>query len=325
MLKLLVTTALIAATAGMASADVTLSGDARMGIVDDFGDVGPVFNSRARVKFTMSGETDTGLTFGAEFRANDAAGAASGTAGSVFVSGGFGKLSMGDVDGASHAAAGNVDGVGLTGLGDLNEIAFLGDGGADEVLFDARFAGSEPISGDPSILYEYTTGSLSLYASANQLNFVLPVSGTDSKRSIGVAAAYTMGNYKLSLGYDMVKVGIGVTTWDIDQVTVGADATLGAIVLKARYATGAADGSNGFAQDNDQWAISGTYTMDALALTAFVSSRDFSQAGISIVEREGYGIGASYDLGGGAKVVAGYAKNKTADTNALDLGLSFSF
>ncbi|NJS38490.1 MAG: porin [Rhodobacteraceae bacterium] len=77
------------------------------------------------MEFTLSGETDGGLSFGASFRADNAAGANAGTAGSVFISGGFGTLSMGDVDGAANAALGHVDGVGLTGLGDLNEVTYL--------------------------------------------------------------------------------------------------------------------------------------------------------------------------------------------------------
>jgi outer membrane protein OmpU len=91
---------------------------------DDIG-----FTSRARVTFTFSGETDGGLSFGASFRADNSSNAANGTAGSVFLSGAFGKISMGDVDGAAVAAVGHVDGVGLTGLGDRNESSFIANGG----------------------------------------------------------------------------------------------------------------------------------------------------------------------------------------------------
>ena len=62
MKKILLATAMIAASAGFAAAEVTLSGDARMGIVSDGGDL--AFSSRARVKFTLSGESDGGVAFG---------------------------------------------------------------------------------------------------------------------------------------------------------------------------------------------------------------------------------------------------------------------
>ena len=136
MKKILLATTMLAATTGFAAAEVTLSGDARMGIISDFDNaLTPLvnesdlqFTSRARVKFTMSGSTDGGLEFGASFRAQDAVNASKGTAGSVFISGAFGKLSMGDVDDAANAAVGQVSGVGLTGLGDLNEMTYIGGG-----------------------------------------------------------------------------------------------------------------------------------------------------------------------------------------------------
>ncbi|MFN4202301.1 MAG: porin [Tabrizicola sp.] len=324
MKKLLLASTVLGLSAGVAAADITLSGDARMGIIDDFGTIGAQFNSRARVKFTMSGESDTGISFGASFRADNAIGAASGTAGSVFVSGAFGKLSMGDVDGAAAAAMGQVDGVGYTGLSDLNEIIFIGDGGTNSIVFDAAFLPAEAISGDPSILYEYSAGDWAVYASVNQLEFVLPVSTYDSS-SYAVAGSYTMGAVKLALGYEVYDISTPGVSWDVDQISVGADATLGSFVLKARYATGGADGTNGFTQDNEQWAVSGTYTMDALSMTAFISNQQFDQIGVTVSEREAWGLGAAYDLGGGASVAGGYVRNETTNQDAIDLGMKFSF
>ena len=97
MKKILLATTVLGMTAGFAAADVSVSGDARMGVVSTDGD--SVFSSRMRIKFSGSGTTDGGLSFGGSFRANDAQGAKAGTAGSVFISGAFGKISMGDVDG----------------------------------------------------------------------------------------------------------------------------------------------------------------------------------------------------------------------------------
>ena len=83
------------------------------------------FSSRMRLLISMSFESDLGLTFGGSFRADNAADANDGLAGSVFVSGDFGKLAMGDVSSAAEAAVGNISGVGYTGLGDLNETFYL--------------------------------------------------------------------------------------------------------------------------------------------------------------------------------------------------------
>jgi outer membrane protein OmpU len=281
MKKILLATSALVMTAGVASAEgVTLSGDARMGIVDDFGTVGPVFNSRARVKFTMSGESDTGFTFGADFRANNAADAASGTAGSVFISGGFGKLSMGDVDGAANAAVGHVDGVGYTGLGDRNESTFIG-GGTKE-----------------SVLYEYSTGAFTGYLSAGQREV--------AAETWSVAAKYSTDTFTVSLGYEDNDAGT-------DHIIAGVNATFSTITLKARY--GQASGT----VDGDQWALSVSHSANGLGVTAFMT--DDSEVGGA----EAWGLGASYDLGGGASVAGGYVSDETAGTDAIDLGLNFSF
>ena len=82
----------------------------------------------------MTGETDSGITFGATIRADNAAGGQGGTngqtAGSVFVSGSWGTLTMGDTNGADEQWVGDVPGdYSLTGLGDLDETPFISNGG----------------------------------------------------------------------------------------------------------------------------------------------------------------------------------------------------
>ncbi|MBL9050855.1 MAG: porin, partial [Tabrizicola sp.] len=193
MKKILLATSALVMVAGAAAAEVTVSGSARMGILDDFGAVGAVFSSRARVNFDMSGESDTGFSFGASFRADNADEANDdGTAGSVWVSGAFGKLSMGDVDGAATAAVGQVDGVGYTGLSDLNEITYIG-GGTKE-----------------SILYEYSAGSFTGYLSAGQREV--------AAETFAVGAKYAAGNFTVSAGYEDDDAGS-------DHIVLGVDAT----------------------------------------------------------------------------------------------------
>jgi outer membrane protein OmpU len=319
MKSLLATTAILAATAGIASAEVAVTGSARMGIVDAFGDTGVHFSSRVRINFTASGETDSGLSFGASVRADQDGGSGSDAGGSqsgsnngdstVYVSGGFGKLSMGDVDGAANAANGQVDGVGYTGLDDLNEITYLSNGGTD-------FGGVRTLDDpqDTSVLYEYTTGSLSFYLSATQRD---PAVGAEA---LSVATKYSAGAYAVSLGYENLDAS---DAYEWEQFVLGGSATFGGVTVKALYA----DGKNNQGDEWKQHALSATYTADALSVTAFVAddadilTNDLAPAG----NAKAYGLGASYDLGGGAKVSGGYVKNDTDDTSAVDLGLSFSF
>ena len=131
MKKILLATTVLVGTAGFASAEVTLSGNGRMGITyaetAAVGDKETSFNSRVRASVNMSASTDGGLEFGGSFGIHDAGAAAGGTEGSVFISGAFGKLTMGGTDSAAQNAVGQLAGVGYTGLGDHNEVAQLAD------------------------------------------------------------------------------------------------------------------------------------------------------------------------------------------------------
>jgi len=307
MKHLLATTAILL-TAGIASAEVTTTGTARMGIVDGF-DSDAAFSSRFRVIFTASGESDTGFAFGATVR-NDQSGVGNeaNNDSSVYISGSFGKLSMGDVDGAAAAAVGQVSGVGYTGLSDLNEIAYL--------------LGNE----DTSILYEYATGDLGLYLSAQ------PNAGNNN---YGLGASYKFGNYKVAIGYEELEDGstpgggwpdkLGFSSFfgnGATQIVLGANATFGPVTAKVAFARYDEDNCTGCKMN--QAALSVDYAVDALTVTGYYSNF----RGVDTYEGDDgdyYGIGASYDLGGGAAVSGGYVRNGTDDTNAIDLGLTFSF
>lgn len=351
MKKVLLATTMLVAGASVAAADVTLSGDARMGLhnkfqFDNAQDDPTFFTSRARVMFTMSGESDSGLSFGASFRAHDAVGASNGTKGSVFIQGAFGKLSMGDVDGAANAAVGHIDGVGLTGLDDTNEFIYIANGAAD-LPFGNEFANVN-VTGDPSVLYEYTFGSFSLYASATQPAFsVNPagagifIPGTYEGDAYALGASYTIDNYKVSLGFERLDLNrvIPATPRDtikIDHLVLGGDATFGDFTVKARYGEGDVEFNGIPDTEVKQTGLSATYTMDAISVTAFYSKKEFSLVpafgGGNLLETESVGLGASYDLGGGAKVVGGVvrasgregAEPKVSDT-AFDLGVALTF
>ena len=314
MKRILATTAILALSAGFASAEVTLSGDARMGIIGADG-VDTAFTSRARVKFSMSGTTDGGLEFGASFRADNARsgacvdsdlngtcdgvqnGADNGTAGEVHISGAFGKLSMGDVDGAAQAAVGQVSGVGLTGLGDLNEVAYLA-AGSGPASIPSLSNGS-----DPTALYEYSAGAFTGYVSVTN-----PGNGLGSD-AMAIGGKYATDTFTVALGYEQLDVEFFNIT--VDHIVLGVTGTFGAVTAKAIY--GQADSNTG--PSSDQYSMSVDYVADALTVTAFFG-KDFA-------DNDRYGVGAAYDLGGGASVVGGYADIEGA--SAFDLGISMSF
>ena len=202
MKKILLATTVLAMTASVAAAEVAVSGSARMGIVNDGTDT--QFSSRVRIVFTGSGTTDGGLSFGAEMRADQDGGNTDGTNNgdsTVYISGAFGKLTMGDVaDGAADNLVGQVSGVGYTNIQDLQEIGFLGG--------DATAA-----------RYNYTSGAL---------EFALGIGQTGGDDAYSVAAKYAPGTYSVAVGYS--KNG------DDSQVDLLGSATFGAATVKARVA-----------------------------------------------------------------------------------------
>ena len=198
--------ALLAATAlvmcgAVAAAEVVVSGDGRMGVKSVAG--GDIeFTSRVRAAIAASGETDNGLSFGGSFGVHDAVGAKDGLNGSVFVSGAFGKVSMGDVNSAAKTAVGNAGGVGMTGLGDLNEVKYIGK------------------AHKPSALWSYDMGALSMYASSDN-------PGPSDDTVFSGALTYSIGD---------VTAGAGIERGgDMQIVAASVSASLGDASVKLVY------------------------------------------------------------------------------------------
>lgn len=197
MKKLLIASTALVMVAGAAAAEVKLSGDARMGAVYDSEDWN--FSSRARVQFTLSGTTDSGLEFGAKFRTSDIRNAEdprNGNRGTVFLSGAFGKITMGDIASASEEL-----------FGDLADVGYLGD---DQGTAGITFAGlgtnaipyltldNETTSG---LMYTYSAGAFSVAAAMTDGHgYGSLAAGTfeADTQSYSVAAAYTFGNYTVA-------------------------------------------------------------------------------------------------------------------------------
>lgn len=358
MKKVLLATTMFVAGASVAAAEVTLSGDGRMGVISSGSDDpttpaidegGLAFTSRARVTFGLSGETDGGLQFGGSFRADNAGGAAGGTAGSVFLSGAFGKISMGDVDGAAQMATGHVAGVGFTGNGDLNESTFIAAGGLNIDPATGQSADTGPLeTTDPTVLYEYSFGDFTVYASHTNTRFTTvttTVAGVSTTRlasnatAAAIGAKYKFGDYTVGLGYEKLSGFIApnaagqalvsgakpADNTDLDHVVLTLEGKVAGLTLKGLIgqASGRLAGVNikTPANNGKQYAASATYTTGALSGTLFYAD-DSALGGTAAL-----GVGASYDLGGGAAIAGGWSRTKVAgrDSSRADLGVTFKF
>lgn len=328
MKKILFASTALIASAGIAAADVTVIGDGYMGV--GYGDgnfVGAdgsesdyAFVRDLDFRFVGTGESDSGLVFGAYVDADDASGAQGffGWRGETFVSGDFGTLSMGDTGGAAEAVVGDLAGVGLTGLGDFNETLFLL--GASAVSCDDM---GENCGNGPLALYEYNTGAISLALGLND----------DEGWSVG--AGYDGGMWTVGLGYESITAGSEIVFYDNNGVVLGAttdvditslvgqaSVTFDAITLKGVYGQFDPDG-----EDNiDQYGVSASGTWGAVTAKGYYRALESDGDTIQF-----YGIGAEYDLGGGLALEAGLQGTDDedlagGDTNTqADFGLSFVF
>ena len=309
MKKVLFATTALVMTAGVAAAEVSLSGDGRMGIVYNGADWN--FSSRARVTFTLSGTTDNGIEFGGSFRADQAGdsvvnnGAAYGSEGSVYVSGAFGKIEMGDAVSAPEALFGDLPEVGytdLTSAGGLeNDIPYLtGDG-------------VTTLADNPVVLYTYSTGPISIAASMSDGK----LGSVNDQQEYAVAGAYTYENYTVGFGYEMLEDVGGVAGVDYTQGELAGVATFGDTSVKAYFAKG------GKQNPVDQaFGLGVTSKFGATTVLGYVQKAEFTAGG----DVTWYGLGASYDLGGGASIVGGISDDDLVGTDpTADLGVKFKF
>ena len=301
MKKVLFATTALIATAGVASADIGISGDGRMGVVNTEAtgnsDNETQFNSRIRITFTASGTTDAGIEFGGSVRADNAgatneAGATAGTnggvngqAGSVYVSGDFGKITMGDIGSAHESATGDLAGVGYTMSS--NEMGYAG-GGDDE-----------------GVAWSYSVDNLTLYASMGQPQ----ASSANNESSVG-------------LSYSMAGVTLGVGTAD-DGATEETSASIRASVAGVGITAIVVDRDNDTSVSGET-GLSLSYAVDSnLSVAAFTRSVE----NVGAVDRDYTGVGFSMNLGGGATLAGGYTQGGGGSNSldAMDLGLKFAF
>lgn len=355
MKKVLFATSALVLSAGFASAEVAVTGNGRMGVIYDGNDA--QFSSRARVKFTLTGESDSGLSFGGAFRVDqenytfsnsdgyNSRSAARGTAGAVWISGTYGKLSMGDVVSASEAAIGDLAEVGYTDgefAGDPEELFFLtGDG----VNTDQG----------PNILYEYTINNISLYASASDgvntgwpttvgsgtlVEVVDPVTGEvtvvrdysvdSASTAYAVAAKYEGSNFWASLSYskhdDAREIGLAAegsfNNFSVKGVYLDYDDNIGFDIEQGS----AAAPTLVAATLEKTYGLSMAYQMDAILVEGFYRRDELESLDGSVdADFDSFGIGVEYDLGGGAVLAGGIIDTDYLDDTVVDAGIKFSF
>ena len=266
--------------------------------------------NRMRVKFAGSGETDGGLAYGASFKVHESAAASSGTAGSQYLSGAFGKISMGDLNGADEQMVGDVAGVGFSGAGSHELTSYQ--------------------SSSHNLAYSVSMSGIS-FAASTDLARGADATKTGSNSAIGLKWSGDIGGGSVSVGVGSSSVG------DEKQKSMSASVSMGGLTIKAVSSTndnGPTDATTEAAAtataayvrgvdetaqpDTDQTALSLSYSMGPMSVSAF--TKTVSTTGK--VDKDYSGVGFAYDLGG-ASLKAGFVD--ADNISVMDFGVTFSF
>jgi len=287
MKKLLIASTALVATAGMASADITISGSAAAGIHSGLHNPGGTtaqadgIYSNAGVAFALSGATDNGISFSASVDV---------MAGSKIDAGDF-ELDPDD-DGAMDLGAVSMSGT-------FGTLTF--DNGGIENLYSDGLTNAD-------VSYATTVGAVSLTiahdtaaatASANSVSAAYSASGMDFTLSASQATGGTSASVSVAYALnDSVSL-----TGETDQAaggesvqTIGAKTTLNGVSVSVSSA------------NNSTWDVDLGYTAGDFALTYGVD------------ETDGWTATATSALGGGATFAAGVDNN-----DSMYAGVSFAF
>jgi outer membrane protein OmpU len=288
--------AIIAATNATTNAEVAKASDTTVGV------------NRVRISFAGSGTTDGGLTYGFSARADQSN---TSNGGSQYISGAFGKISMGDLEGGDEQLVGNLAGVGSSGTGSHQEFAYQ--------------------STDHNIGYSVSMAGIS-FAATTDLVRGADSTKTGSNTAYGVKWSGDMGGATIGVAYGKSKIGTvsedsmsasvsmgGLSITAVSHTNDNGPATTGTAEVTGLHGTAykaaVADAANA---DTDTTGLSISYAMDAMSVTAFTRTEATSGA----ADKDYSGVGFTYNLGG-ATLKAGFVDAN--DISVMDFGINFSF
>jgi outer membrane protein OmpU len=301
MKKVLLTTTALVMTAGVAAAEVSISGTSQVS-VSATGNADNVLNTHVDMNIGISGSYDNGMTMAATIGYD---------AGQQVDAGDF---ELDGVEGGMSSAAPNMSigyaGYTITadglGLDDLYDDDFTtGNFGVAGSMGGIGFALTTNIDGNASASsykLSYAAGDITATVTGSNSATVNGAGGSDATK---IVVAYAMGDTTFTLTSDdkeqnadpITKIGVSTK---IDAITFSYEA--------ASEGTATSD-------VGDDWDASVSYTNGALTASYALDESDVGE------------LSASYDLGGGASAFAvmkaGAANDGTEDFSAV--GINFAF
>ncbi|MEM7711613.1 MAG: porin [Pseudomonadota bacterium] len=330
MKKILFASTALVAFGAAAQAEVLITGNASLGLVSSEGtgvvgsdstdgtDGDIEFFQDVDVDFTLVGETDNGLAFGANVDLDEAGGLGdelSNQGVDVFISGAFGTVTLGDTDGAFDWA--------------LQEVGFANGSINEDETSHAGWNGNSGLDGfhDGQILrYDYTLGDFS-FALSGEID-----DDDEDDAVLGIGAQYqvTLAGFDLGLGaaYQFVDIddigggditgvsGADLEEGDYDLFGVSVNTAFQDLQIGVTYSI--LDGPDGDSS-YDYFGIGAGYVVGAISVSANYGTFDFDSGSTE----DGFGISAGYDLGGGASVQAGYGDGEGLESYSLGVRMNF--
>jgi len=286
MKKVLFATSALVASAGIASADITLTGDGSVALTDS-GAAAAQARLVTDIDFGISASvtSQTGITFGASMDLDSGAGDA-GTFNDpeISMSGEFGTFTFGQVDNAA-GIVGLAD-AGIEGIGLDDDLEAIDNVGAADIHYSNTF-------GNITLTLSYEMGQTGATAA------------TDG--DYGVAVALSEGGFDIKAAYTSDQDGGANDTASALQLGY----TYGAATIGALFADNGTRSGSGFSLSYDMG--------DGLTVTAVANQTD---VGTNDTDDD-TGIGFSYDMGNGVSFAG--AIGSVDDNTAMDLGFGFSF
>jgi outer membrane protein OmpU len=315
MKKILLSTAIIVATAGVAAAEVTLSGSGRFGIVNNdstpAGVSETVISSRLRFNVDAKLESDNGVTYGGRIRFQNSTGQTTApfSPAMLYVESNGLRVEVGNSNTAYDSVA---------------------------LMYNPELGYRGTSFGDPQgAYYGFNSGPYSAFDPLNP-----GVAGNENR--VGIYVAYSINglNLKASFIQSDQTSNEGLLFGDEDESSIAVDYTFGQVTLAAAAANDAAGiagndlvfvgaayafsdlgtvginyNDNGFLAATT--TLYGNYKFGATTVGAYVTDPDIAGADTA------YGIGASYDLGGAT--LAGSIQSGFGGEVISDLGVSMNF
>ncbi|AHD02476.1 porin [Leisingera methylohalidivorans] len=334
MKKVLFATTALIATAGMAAAEVKISGYGRFGL--DYNEANKTvvgrsdtnITSRFRLTFDASTETDGGVTVGGRIRAqaenrDGGQGAATFSSPQFHVAYGGLRVNVGNIWGAIDSAPGlylntTSVGTGIDGMG-FNSLAIKGAG------FDTFTSAGAGVGGIEAI---YSAGGFTGHISFSQQNGGAVAGSADGLQRTAIMLNYSFGDYFVTGAYQsadngrtITKGGVAGVEADDDLMFFAAGADFGQFGATLQYAQ---------TEEADSVTLAGEAEIGAAStLIGWVNSTDIDNTvtvGQTVTDGTAFGINYEYDLGGGVTFVAGYVQTAAAtNENSVQAGLHFSF